>query len=195
MTEPAVAAGRFGMALGLGLMLGIIYSFLRPLRRRRNAPADGLFLLAVFVFWVFHSFRICAGDIRPAGLAGLALGCLCWEWTAGKWLRPAFFGFWNGIFFLFRGFLRPFTKSFQKFFDFLKILFASWKKWVTIKWNNRRKKRRVSGGTENGATTAYRSQYQSGRSARCKEAENCPDSSDSGFRGGTGRPGCRSRPH
>ena len=48
MTEPTLAAKRFALGLGLGLVLGLWYGFLRPLRRRRSAPADGLFVLGAF---------------------------------------------------------------------------------------------------------------------------------------------------
>ena len=129
MTAPALAAERFALALGLGLMLGAVYGFLRPLRPKFTALADGLFLLAVLDAWLELSFRICRGDLRLAYAAGLAAGGLIWEWTAGTLLRPVFATFWHMVGKLLGIFLFP-LKIFSKY---VKILFAYVKKWVSIK--------------------------------------------------------------
>ena len=48
MTPPALAAQRFGLACLLGGGLGLCYGFLRPLRPKRTALSDLLFLPALF---------------------------------------------------------------------------------------------------------------------------------------------------
>lgn len=133
MMPPAVAAGRFATAFVLGLGLGLFYGFLRPLRRCRNWPADLIFLGGLFQAWLWHSFSLCRGDIRLWGLGGLLLGCVVWNWTAGRLLNSFFYRFWDGVRQIFRFFLWPFTKIFLFFIDFVKKLFASGKKSGTIK--------------------------------------------------------------
>ena len=64
MTAPATAARCFLAAVLFGLGLGPVYGFLRPLRPRYTAAADGLFLIAAFFAWLCHSFAVCGGDIR-----------------------------------------------------------------------------------------------------------------------------------
>ena len=64
MTEPALAAERFGIGCLLGLGLGLWYSLLRPLRRRRNGPADALFLRGAFCAWLSHGCRGGGGALR-----------------------------------------------------------------------------------------------------------------------------------
>lgn len=95
MNPPAVAARRLLAALGLGLALGLIYGFLRPLRRKSNTPGDLLFLLCAGAAWVELGFGICNGDLRLGYIAGLPVGAFVWEMTVGKVLRPVFFRFWQ----------------------------------------------------------------------------------------------------
>ena len=83
MTAPEEAAGRFLWACLLGLPLGAAYDFLRPLRPKFTAAADGLFLLAVGWAWLYLGFGICRGDLRLGYSAGLLAGGLIWEGTAG----------------------------------------------------------------------------------------------------------------
>ena len=56
MTAPALAAQRFGSACLLGVGLGIWYGFLRPLRPRRTALSDGLFLAGAAWAWLELGF-------------------------------------------------------------------------------------------------------------------------------------------
>lgn len=146
MMPPALAAWRFAIACLYGNLLGVVYSFLRPLRPKRTALADGLFLLALLFAWLQLGFRICRGDLRFGYTAGLLIGIFFWELTLGKLLRPVFFGFWKGIARLLRWILYPIKKFFEKTGQFIKFIFASLKKWVTISWNNRRSVRRRTGG-------------------------------------------------
>ena len=88
MTPPGTAAGRFLAAGLLGLVLGLVYGCLRPLRRR--ALADLLFLLAAGWAWLYLNFDICRGDIRPGITASLGVGALVWELTVGRLFRGAF---------------------------------------------------------------------------------------------------------
>lgn len=147
MTAPALAFQRFAAACLLGLGLGVLYSFLRPLRPRRTALADGVFLAAVLFAWLQLGFRVCRGDLRLGYTAGLFVGLVLWELTVGKLLRPVFSGFWKGVVGILGLVTWPVKKFFEKIGQFIKFVFASLKKWGTIKWNNRRDMRRNTGGT------------------------------------------------
>ena len=94
MTAPETALRRFALSCLLGVGLGIWYGFLRPLRPRRTALSDGLFLAGAAWAWLELGFRICGGDLRLGYAAGLPLGGLLWEVTLGRPLRPLFSGFW-----------------------------------------------------------------------------------------------------
>ena len=146
MNGPALDAWRFGMACLLGLPLGILYSFLRPLRPRHTIVSDLLFLPALFYSWLYLSFAVCRGDIRLSYCTGLLVGILIWEWTLGRWLRPVFRGIWRVISRIWHGFWSPFQKIFKKIRKKSKNLFALWKKWFTIVETNRRSMRRKNGG-------------------------------------------------
>ena len=135
MTAPAVAGYRLAMACGLGLILGLIYGFLRPLRRRAVNLGDGLFLLCAAAAWLYLGFGICGGDLRLGYFAGLFIGGFFWELTVGRLLRPVFSGFWKGFFQIW-DIPRQVTAIFlKKTRDFLKKIFASGKKSGTIKSN------------------------------------------------------------
>ena len=120
MTAPAVAAARFCMAGAVGAGLGCFYGFLRPLRKKSCWLPDLIFVIAAFMGWVYVGFGICRGDLRIAYYAGMALGGFGWEMTAGRLLRPVFFGFWKGIGKILGLFLLPvkkyllFTENSQK---------------------------------------------------------------------------------
>jgi hypothetical protein len=146
MTPPALAAWRFAAACLYGTGLGVIYSFLRPLRPKRTALADGLFLLAFLFAWLELGFRICKGDLRIGYTAGLLTGIFIWELTLGKLMKPVFSGFWKGIASILEWILYPMKKFLQKIYKILKFIFASLKKWVTILWNNCRSMRHRTGG-------------------------------------------------
>ena len=128
MNDPVLAAVRFGWGLLLGMGLGLVYGFLRPLRRRHRAVPDLIFVAAAMYAWLVLSFGVCAGDIRLGTTAALPVGLVLWEWTVGRLLRPIFFLFWRVILF-------PFQKIIQIFLKISKKVFAYMKKWVTITWN------------------------------------------------------------
>ena len=142
MTAPEVAAGYFLRAFFLGCGLGVLYGFLRPLRPKWTALADGLFLLGAFWAWLTLSFGICGGDIRLVYTLGLGLGCLVFDRALGRLLKPVFGGFWNLTARILAFLLYP-AKIISKF---AKIMFASLKKWVTIVWCNRPHSRKKLGG-------------------------------------------------
>ena len=138
---PAVAAYRMACALAMGAGLGLLYGFLRPLRPRYTLTADGAFLLAALWTWIYLSFGVCAGDIRAGFAIAMMTGGVLWESTAGRLLRPIFAGFWKILARTAGTILLPV----KKFFVFLKFLFASVEKWVTIVKNHiwpRRDRRR-----------------------------------------------------
>ena len=124
MTVPAQAALRVLWGLAVGAILGVVYDFLRPLRRRHHAPADTVFMLAAFAGWVWYSFQICAGDIRLGGTASLGLGFLLWLGTGSMVIRKVFYWFWFVIFRIFSVFTLPFLKIFKKIKHLLKKVFA-----------------------------------------------------------------------
>ncbi len=133
MTAPAVAALRFLIACALGLGLGVIYSFLRPLRPRLTGLSDALFVLCLLMAWVYLGFGICGGDLRLGYTAGLFVGICLWEWTAGRLLRPLFFRFWHLLGRIFRAATAPVRAILRFFTKIAKIVFAYGKKSVTIK--------------------------------------------------------------
>lgn len=145
MIPPALAAWRFVWACLHGAALGAVYSFLRPLRPR--ALWDALFVLALLYASLLLSFAVCKGDPRFGDAVGMYAGMLLWYLTLGKWLKPVFSGFWKGIGRITGVILYPGKKIFEKMRKIIKNIFASLKKWVTIKWNNRRYARRKTGGT------------------------------------------------
>ena len=95
MNDPRTAALQFLLAILLGAVLGLIHGFLGPVRRKNPHLADLLFLPALTIGWLQHSFRICLGDLRPVWLLGIMLGIWCWESSVGILLRPFFSGMWH----------------------------------------------------------------------------------------------------
>ena len=146
MNGPAQDGRRFLIACLLGLGLGLIYGFLRPLRKRHPIFADILFLPFMGYGWLYLGFAVCRGDLRLGYCAGLPLGGILWELTVGRLLRPIFDLFWKGVFRIFLCIFRIFGKIFEKILKKLKILFALWKKCYTIVETNRSDKRRKNGG-------------------------------------------------
>lgn len=138
MNDPGLAAVRFGWGLALGLGLGLVYGFLRPLRRRHRAVPDLIFMAVAFYAWLILSFQICEGDIRIGTTAALPIGMVLFECTLGILLKPVFFLFWNVILF-------PIEKIVEIFLKIMKKVFAYMKKWVTIGWNNCRNRHRSGG--------------------------------------------------
>lgn len=135
MISPVVAAQRFGIACLLGAVLGLVYGLLRPLRPRLTWLADLIFVIAAFRAWLELSFAVCRGDIRLAYTAGLFLGCVLWESTAGKLLRPVFGNFWALVAKIFRIILLPFKIFMKKMKKYCIFLLLSLRKTITIKCN------------------------------------------------------------
>ena len=132
MTAPQTALVRLAWALGLGMGLGLLYGFLRPLRRRCHWPADLLFVAAALYAWVYLSFGVCRGDIRMGATVAMGLGALTWEMTLGRLLRCPFSMVWKGIGWIFGVIFLPFRKIFKILRKKRKKVFASVKKKGTI---------------------------------------------------------------
>ena len=147
MTVPSEAAFRVLWGLAVGAFLGLCYDFLRPLRRRHNAPADVVFGALALMAWVWYSFKICLGDIRLGGTVSLGLGMLLWLGTASMVVRKVFFWFWLAIFRIISVFFLPFRKFFQKTRVFIKKVFAYGKKRGYNRKSNQ-KPPQTSGGTQ-----------------------------------------------
>ena len=155
MTAPALAAHRFVCCCLLGAALGVYYEFLRPLRPRYTLAADALFLTGCVWVWLIMSFRVCRGDLRLGYSAGLLAGGIVWDLAFSSLIAPIFSGFWKFV----RAILGFALLPAKKFSEFAKILFASAKKWVTIKWNHRREKRRKRRGEPIGTETQGKSDF------------------------------------
>jgi hypothetical protein len=138
MTAPALAADRFLAACLIGMQLGFVYDFLRPLRPKLTAVADLLFLFTLGAGWIYLGFGVCKGDLRVGYTVGLGMGILFWEGTATRLLRPVFAYFW-----------RPFQKFFAFFIKNAKKLFATGRKKVTMNCNKNQRRRRYEQADEN----------------------------------------------
>lgn len=132
MTTPILAAQRFGIACLLGVILGLYYGFLRPLRPKYTALSDSLFVLGAGWVWLYLSFAVCRGDLRLGYTAGLFAGGFGWEMTLGRALRPAFSFFWRGVGIALRFILFPFQIFLKKIVKIIKFLLAFGKKAGTI---------------------------------------------------------------
>lgn len=128
MTAPAVAALRFLLGLAYGIALGVIYDFLRPLRRRHNAPADLMFVVCALILWTIYSFKVCQADIRISTTAAMGLGTLSWVLLLGRGIRGIFYLFWNCVFTIFGWICLPFKKIFEIFLFFYKKAIGFWEK-------------------------------------------------------------------
>lgn len=137
MSTPEIAFARFVTGLLLGCVLGIYYGFLRPIRRRRTFFPDLLFVMAAGWIYLHYGFAVCRGDLRMGYLAAPILGALAWDLTVGRYLMPIYAGFWRFL----GGLLRPFQLFLKKICIFIKFLFATGKKWGTIKWKSRQQKK------------------------------------------------------
>ena len=150
MNSPALAAQRFLPAILLGCALGIFWGFLRPVRKKAALLTDLLFLIPLFWAWIYLSFGVCLGDLRPVYTLTLLVSALTWNSSLGLWLSPVFDKFWGGIF-QFLGWFFSWGKFFfRKCKIFGKKHFPTGKKEAIIKWNNRLHLRRRTGGTPHG---------------------------------------------
>ena len=110
MMSPAIAFRRFGIGILLGVALGLLYGFLRPLRRKRNGFWDLVFVLCAGWVYLYYGFAVCRADLRMGYFFAPIAGGLGWEWSFGRYLRPFFAGFWEKT----RSLARPFWKIFKK---------------------------------------------------------------------------------
>jgi hypothetical protein len=145
--SPVLQLG-WGLALGGGL--GLLYDFLRPLRRRHNTPADFVFVSVLLPLWIYYSFGLCGGQIRFANLGALTAGFFLWMLTLSRLTSPLFFFLWGRLFALFRLLFLPLKKIFKKIGLFVKKVFATLKKRGTMDKSRRRSPRRTSGGSGHG---------------------------------------------
>jgi YihY family inner membrane protein len=68
-----VQAARFAACWLIGLGLGVFYCFLRPLRPKFTALADGIFVTGALVGWTYAAFYFCRGDLRMGYTFGFLL--------------------------------------------------------------------------------------------------------------------------
>ena len=137
---------QLGVCALLGCVLALWYECLRPLRRRRNWPADLLVFPVMLYLWMLMYLPLCRTDLRTAHLCAFGAGFCIWEATLGKWLQPAFYGIARSIFAFFRRFSHLAEKCFKKLVKFLKFLYAIGAKWVTIERLTCKLHRHSSGG-------------------------------------------------
>ena len=74
MIPPALSLQRFGAGCLLGVGLGVLYGFLRPLRPKHTLFSDFVFLLGLGWAWLYLALAVCGGDLRPGYSFGLAAG-------------------------------------------------------------------------------------------------------------------------
>jgi len=149
---PAVweQALRFAWALGLGAGLGLVYEFLRGLRRvlpAATVPADLIFLLLTAGVMTWYGLALCQGALELFQLFGLLAGAILVQLTLGRALRGIFQGFWQLIEKLFSFAIWPGKVFLKETKKFLKFLFSIGEKWVIIIIN--RKHKAHSGGKQN----------------------------------------------
>ena len=111
MTSPQIAGWRFLCGIAVGLFLGAWYGFLRPFGKRRRHLADLMFAAVLLPGWVYYSFAICQGDVRPGYWPSLLLGGWLFDRTVGRILNPVWVQFWRMIGWIYRKFL-----IYEKFF-------------------------------------------------------------------------------
>lgn len=113
MSTPARSAEQFLWALALGCLLGAVYELLRPLRVRCKTLGDLLFVASAWGAWIYHSFAICAGDMRIVCLVGLFGGAMAWSRVFGRPFQRIFRAFWRVIGAIIGAILLP-AKKFPK---------------------------------------------------------------------------------
>lgn len=126
--SPAVAAARFLSGFLMGVGMGAVYGFLRPLRNKRKNLADFLFLLVLLPGVVYFTFAICRGAPQLALLVAPISGGVLWELSLGRLFRPVWSAFWVFVWAV-HWHIRKF---FEKTWKIAKKLFASGKKSSTI---------------------------------------------------------------
>jgi len=150
MNTPSQEFHRLWMGCLLGLLLGVIYGFLRPLRPKHTILADSLFLIFLIWAWLYQGFAVCRGDLRLGYYAGFPIGAVVWLNTLGRLLSPIFALFWKGVNGFFHGLSLPLKIIFQKIKKIFIFLLASAKKKGTIKSNNDDHIRKKTGGSGDG---------------------------------------------
>ena len=118
MTAPDAAFRQLLAAVAMGLSLGLVYGFLRPLRRGFSLLPDAVVVLFAFYLALQLGFGVCGGDLRLGYLAGLLGGAFLWEATLGRLLRPIFARFWGFLWWIVGvpwGFLKKILKKLRNF--------------------------------------------------------------------------------
>lgn len=150
MNTPATDGWRFLWGVGIGAALGLVYGFLRPLRKSHPHLADLLFVPFLGYGWLYLSFAVCRGDIRIGYHLGIPVGMVLWRYTLGWITQPVFDLFWGSII-RFCGYIwKKFKKIMKKIKFFCIFLFSRWKKWFTIIWTIRPLKKKSNGGVPRG---------------------------------------------
>lgn len=108
MISPAQVGQRLLLSLAAGAQLGLVYSFLKPLRSRQLR--DILLLPALVYAWLWVGFAVCRGDLRLGYYAPMAAGAWASARLGSRWLGPVFGGFWGCLARL-RGWLREFFRA------------------------------------------------------------------------------------
>ena len=142
MSTPNTAALRFLTGLVLGCVLGLVYGFLRPVRRGRAVLPDLLFAVIAVWVYLYYGFAVCRGDLRMGYFAAPIVGAIGWDSVFGRWLLPVYGGFWKII----DKVCRPMLRICKKFWFFLKFLFARGKKWGTIRCRKQKHRKPPSKG-------------------------------------------------
>ena len=101
--------------------------------RKHPHLADLVFGGGLLWAWLYVGFAVCAGDLRLGYTGALFAGAALWELSFGRLLRPIFTVFWRFFARLLRAAASPLIKIAKKTGEIIKFLFATGKKWGTIK--------------------------------------------------------------
>ena len=164
MTPPELAALRFAVGAAFGMGLGVLWDLLKPLSRQHPLICDLLFAPVLVWAWLEHGFGVCQGDLRLGYTAALGVGWAVWEMTLGRALTRPVAAVWGAFGRVLGRIIRPFEKILKKILTFFKKRFAYLKKWVTIRWNNRRPMAAGSGGRTHEKNHEVPSPHQAGGS-------------------------------
>ena len=171
MNQPILAAQQLIIACLLGILLGLLYGFLRPLRPKYTALADFVFLLIAGWVWLYLGFAVCKGDLRLGYSAGLFAGGILWELTLGRVLRPVFSCFWHWIGKFIKLIFLPYGLILKKIKKIAKFLLAIGKKAGTITVNNYRYERKKTGGSDYGRQKKFIRPHSAGISPQLHAAQ------------------------
>lgn len=86
MKTPEYESICFLYAVLTGMLIGISYDIILPLRKKHTNISDAVFVFASIVLWLWYNFKICRGDIRLSYHAGVVPGFMIWRMSFSRYL-------------------------------------------------------------------------------------------------------------